>query len=165
MRKRGRPPRLPAEAYRGTRVVSFTANVAAREPIFTNPDLVAKHIDFLTRSSTEANCLCLLYCYMPDHAHILIRGLGESSDMKLAMSKYKLLAGIHHRNNDLPKLQEDVHDRVLRYGELKSRAKYIALNPVRGGLVENFVDYPFLGSMAGDPIEILRSIGDSREFG
>jgi len=165
MRKRGRPPRLPPEAYRGNRTGSFTANVVGRKCIFVEPEIVDLHIAFLRRSCEEYGCICLLYCFMPDHSHLLLRGLDEASDMRLAIIKFKVLSGIWLRNNGFPKFQEDFHDRVLRYGELRNHAKYIAMNPVRANLVESFVDYPFLGSMVGTPIEVLWSIGDSEEFG
>lgn len=164
MGNRGRPPRLDPEAYTGQRTVSFTAVVLNRTPIFTDADIVEAMIAHLKRACDEHLCTCLIYCFMPDHGHFILRGLEAESNCCLAMSRFKYLSGNWLSIRRLPKWQEGFHDRVMRWQELRDHAKYVAMNPVRAGMVENFNDYPYLGSFLGSVPEVLASIADSEEF-
>ena len=55
------------------------------------------------------------------------------------------------KNNVGARWQKDFFDRIVRRDEdLMAELRYVALNPVRGGLVRDWADYPFLGSDAFD---------------
>lgn len=50
--------------------------------------------------------------------------------------------------NDAGRWQPNFYDHLIRSGEdWREQAWYIALNPVRAGLVSRFADYPFTGSL------------------
>ena len=83
--------------------------------------------------------------------HVLIKGLDFDSDTLATMEKFKLLATKMLYRRGLPKMQEGFYDHIVRAGDdWRGQARYIALNPVRAGLVEHFFDYPYLGSLHGE---------------
>lgn len=85
---------------------------------------------------------------MPDHAHLLVEGLEERSDLqrfsKLAKQRS---GGIHARLTGKRLWQEGYYDRVLREGDdILTLTRYVLNNPIRAGLVANAKDYPHIGS-------------------
>lgn len=84
---------------------------------------------------------------MPDHAHLLLVGLGEDSDQRLAVEFLR-----KHLSPALaPHVwQRQAHDHVLRdaereQGAFGSIANYILENPVRAGLCGRAGDYVYSG--------------------
>lgn len=65
------------------------------------------------------------------------------------MFNFKSRAGAWLRSNHPTTFfQKGFYDHIVRDGEdWRHQATYIALNPVRAGLVENLFDYPFTGSL------------------
>lgn len=155
----GRPHRLPSQDYVGTKTVSFEAVAYDRARIFASKDVVAPQVEFLGRAAQEYGCVVPIYCFMPDHLHVMFMGLHESSNCLFAMSKFKLLSGKWMHRKGLIGWQPDFFDHIMRAGEdwLK-HAHYIAMNPVRAGLVENYFDYPFLGTVGCDLHDIVMPI-------
>jgi REP element-mobilizing transposase RayT len=92
---------------------------------------------------------------MPDHLHILIQGK-EGSSLGEFMRIFKQKSEYYFRKEaDGFLWQRSYYDHVLRKEEsIEEVAKYILENPVRKGLVNNFVDYPFSGSMVFDIKEL-----------
>ena len=93
--------------------------------------------------------VCPGYVLMPDHLHLLLMGMNPDADQVLAARK------LRYRINLLLqplRLQKQGHDHVLR-GQGSDRDAlyktwyYIAQNPVRAGLVEDWRMYPYLGAM------------------
>lgn len=110
-------------------------------------------VDCLRRSCEEHDCLCLVYCFMPDHLHVMLRGKSDDANCLAAMNKFKQLSGKLLYRLKLPKWQDSFYDHVVRGGEdWRGQVTYIAMNPVRSGLVESFLDYPFTGSI-GYPLQ------------
>ena len=64
--------RLPRGAYIGVVSISITACIDARKPIFTKDDIVATFVDFLRNAVMKNNCIVPVYCFMPDHVHMLV---------------------------------------------------------------------------------------------
>ena len=84
---------------------------------------------------------------MPDHIHLLWIGASERSDQwvatRLLRQELALLLRPH-------RLQRQPHDHVLRRDERDAFANtcsYIRQNPVRKELVEESVDWPYLGQL------------------
>ncbi len=93
---------------------------------------------------------------MPDHLHGMFTGFGEDSNTLQAMSHFKLLSGLHFNHVHGPRWQSSFHDHIMRYGtDWRTRAHYIAMNPVRAGLVESPFDYPLLGTIGSDLQEVI----------
>jgi hypothetical protein len=42
----------------------------------------------------ENRCVVPVFCFMPDHLHVMFKGLGEGADALLAIRKFKLLSGL-----------------------------------------------------------------------
>ena len=85
---------------------------------------------------------------MPDHAHLLVEGLSDKSNLRRFVNSAKQHSGYAHGQARRERLwQGGYYDRVLRPSEdPKWVARYILENPVRAGLVESPQDYEFLGS-------------------
>lgn len=87
------------------------------------------------------------YCFMPDHVHLLVQG-GSDSFLPDFVHDFKEAVGYEFKGlTGRMSWQRSYHDRILRtYEDLLGVARYIAWNPVRGRLVEEARDWPWLGS-------------------
>jgi putative transposase len=149
--------RLPEAAYRGRRTVSITACVEGRRRLFQDEEAVGAMVDILRHWCSETVCLVPIYCFMPDHMHLLIQGIEERSQPKRAMDGFKVGAGLWvARNRPRFELQKDYHDHIVRTSDdWRRHAFYVFHNPVRAGLVEDPCAYPFTGTIGFDLKEML----------
>ena len=94
---------------------------------------------------------------MPDHFHIIIEGNSEKSDLWKMMILFKQKIGFWSAQNKADfRLQKDFYDHIHRKDEdLKKHIMYILDNPARKGLVKNWQDYPFKGSLDFNLEEII----------
>jgi putative transposase len=149
--------RLPREAYRGRVIVSITACIQDRRTPFVTEAIVRTFIDKLARAASKSKCRVLIYCFMPDHVHMLLHGIDESADVWQAMIDFKQQTGFWF-GQQRPEFswQKDFHDHVMRSDEdLGAHIRYIANNPVRRGLVVNWQDYPFTGAIGVRLLDIM----------
>lgn len=152
----GRTGRLDRDRYVGERKVAFTLTIQDRVPTFVNRSVVDAHVERLERAVVGSGCVVPIYCYMPDHMHLLLMGTHEDSDLLAAITKYKNLSGYWMHQQRLPKWQPSFYDHVLRMHEdWRNQVWYIAQNPVRAGLAQNWSEYPFLGSLGCDLSDIV----------
>lgn len=138
--------------------------------LFKQKETVENCIKFIDETSKSMGFRVWAYCFMPDHLHLLLEGEKPESDLKRFITAFKQRSGYNYRNNlkitelsdsspqnvaqsfssaENGKLwQPSYYDHVLRKDEdLKSVIQYIFNNPVRKGIVEQYADYPFLGSL------------------
>lgn len=156
MARPGRPHRLPLQDYVGTKTVCFETVTFDRARIFTTPEVVEPQVAYLARAAKEFGCVVPIYCFMPDHLHVMFMGLEAGSNGLSAMSKFKLLSGLWLLRKGLPGWQPSFYDHIMRAGEdWRRHASYIAMNPVRAGLVENCFDFPFLGTIGCDLQDVV----------
>ncbi|MFI5386304.1 MAG: REP-associated tyrosine transposase [Fimbriimonadales bacterium] len=156
---REKPHRLPDAAYYGKVAVAFTACVEMRKPLFLRPDVVELFAETLRHESSTHKSEISIYCFMPDHLHVIIRGTEWASRPKTTMDSFKYVTGCWLAAN-LPEYewQEDYYDHIIRNGEdADGQTIYIACNPVRAGIATSPLDYPFTGSFATDWKELLAS--------
>src|SRR5204863_611539 len=108
-------------------------------------------------SASREHFAILAYCLMPDHAHLLIEGLDDGSDLRRFAKAAKQSSGFAHaRRVGRPLWQEGYFDRALRKDEdMKTIARYILQNPVRAGLVAHPSEYRFSGSDLWTMAELL----------
>jgi len=139
--------RLPEERYWGQKTVSFTACMLNRRRFFTSPDRVQPCVDFLSAAVSEFECIATIYCFMPDHLHVLIKGMKPSARPKEAMDSFKGRSGQWlAENHPTFHWQKDYYDHIIRGSEdWSEHAKYVLLNPVRANLVDDPFKYPFTG--------------------
>jgi putative transposase len=97
---------------------------------------------------------------MPDHVHAILQGRFEAIDALGAFYKFKLRTGIQLDRFCRPAhWQKDFYDHIVRCdGDWRGQAKYVALNPVRAGLVQDPFDYPFAYLSLDTRQEILSQI-------
>jgi putative transposase len=145
---RERSHRLRKHAYIGEVAAAFTACIAGRAPLFRDAAIIDVFTDLLRMAGRRHAATILIYCFMPDHLHLVLRGTDASSDVWRAMVDFKQRSGYWlSQNKTGVRWQKDFFDRVIRKDDdLGSELRYIALNPVRGGLVADSLEYPFLGS-------------------
>ncbi len=141
--------RLPKEAYRGEVLVSVTIGVKNRAPLFTDPVVVAAFVHILEGVVQRGGCAVPVYCFMPDHLHLLLWGREPAADLWRVIADFKQRAGYWlYRNRPSFSLQKDYYDHIIRKSEdLLAHIRYILDNPVRKGLVTNWEDYPFQGTL------------------
>jgi putative transposase len=145
--------RLPREASIGRVTVMFTLCVINRAPALADPSLVRRLVDQLESATAKHWCTVPIYTFMPDHIHLLMLGLNEDSDTYAAMATFGHEIGM--RVGDV-KFQKDFYDRIVRWFEgWEKEAWYIACNPVRAGLTEDPLKWPFTGSIGHDIREVL----------
>lgn len=157
---REKPHRLPAAAYVGEKTAAFTILVKDRQPLFREPPVLQKFCELLIEESVRCECDIPIYCFMPDHLHLMVRGRSESSLIKGCVDKFKLRAGIWVGTN-YPNfsLHTNYWDHVVRGSEdWRNQAVYIALNPVRAGLVDHAYDYPGTGCIGINRDEMFEEI-------
>ncbi len=145
---RERRHRLSPEAYRGFVAVVFTTCVKDRFPFFTSEELFKEFETMLLRAFVESNCSSDAYLFMPDHAHVIIRGQSEQSDCLQAMRLFKQYSGFWlSKNSPAVHWQKDYYDHILRNDRaIERHIRYILNNPVRAGLANHWKDYALKGS-------------------
>jgi putative transposase len=157
--RREKHHRLPREHYRGVVNVAFTLCVAGKVGLFTDSKVVSAFVQLLTISVKKHDCVVPIYCFMPDHVHMLLSGQNESSDTWAAVVRFKQQTGFwlgKHRQE--VRWQKDFFDHIVRRDEdLGTQVRYIAGNPVRRGLAEDWREYPFTGSVGVDLNAIVGS--------
>ena len=142
------PPRSEHLPYVGRLHYFLTFCTDQRRRVFLEAvrvDLVRAQI---VRAAREIRFEISAYCFMPDHLHLLVSGLEETSDAKAFISRSKQYSGYDFkREYRAPLWQRYGHERVVRDDEeLALTIGYIVGNPVRAGLVRDPAEYPFLGS-------------------
>jgi putative transposase len=151
--------RLPRESYRGQVNVAFTLCVAKRAPLFVDDDVVTEFVSLLRAAAEKHACLVPIYCFMPDHLHVLLSGQHEFSDAWTALALFKQRTGFWlGRHRPAIRWQKDFYDHLIRRNEdLGAQARYIAANPVRRGLAKDWRQYPLTGAIGIDLATVISS--------
>ncbi|MEW6068699.1 MAG: hypothetical protein AB1610_10470 [Nitrospirota bacterium] len=76
--------RLPKEFYKGEVSVAFT--LCLKRNVITGfslrePEIVSNFIGILTFIVANTGCIVPVYCFMPDHQHLIITGIQSGSDI------------------------------------------------------------------------------------
>jgi REP element-mobilizing transposase RayT len=96
---------------------------------------------------------------MPEHLHTVIKGQSEGADTWKAICRFKQRTGYWLSKNSTAIWQPDFYDHIIRRDEsFANHIRYIVNNPVRRGLVENWDEYPFTGSIGFNLKELLSDI-------
>ncbi len=142
-----RRPRLPSRSYEGERCYFLTICCRNRAPLLAADGAVSIVRAQIMRAADRRHFEILAYCLMPDHVHLLVRGMSEAADLQKFVHQAKQLSAHAYRAIRAgPLWQRGYHDRVLRPHEpLGDIVRYILENPVRAGLVEGRAEYPYCG--------------------
>jgi putative transposase len=143
-----RPRRLDAFHYTGRQRYFLTTCTFARRRHFTKTGIVDLAYREFLRTSTQFDFAILAYCFMPDHAHLLIEGATDNADFRGFAMLSKQRSGYAVRSLISGRLwQKGYFERVLRdEDDTFNVARYVLNNPARAGLVSSPAQYPFLGS-------------------
>ncbi len=155
---RERHHRLARDLYTGEAIVAFSACLAARDCLFSDIQVAEVFTADLRMAAARHSCVVVAYCFMPDHLHVVLQGTSHEADLWRAMVLFKQRTGYWlKRNRPDVRWQKDFHDRLLRREEnLIDHIRYIANNPVRAGLVQDWRDYPLIGS---DVVRLEETLG------
>ena len=149
--------RLPPDASAGPNAYVVTIATEGRAKCFADPAIVEACVQALYAASSIEAMRVHAYVFMSDHCHLLLAGTDEAR-LASFMKHFKQVTAYSYKHSHGSALwQKSYHDHVLRKEEdMEDVANYIALNPVRAGLVDSWEVYPFTGGDAFDG----RSLGD-----
>ena len=142
--------RLAPQSYAqpGT-ISSVTVAVRHRRPVFASPTLAQAAVDVLRTHAGKTGVSVHGYCVMPDHVHLVIEP-SPGCDITTFIGQFKNLAQRAAWKHGVAGAfwQQSFWDHFLRAAEQVERVlEYVLSNPVRRGLVEQWRDYPFSGSL------------------
>ena len=137
-------PRLEDFPYVGKYTYFLTFCASDRRPVFTNAEdrehvmSQFRHFAGVERFAETAHIV------MPDHIHLVTRGLDDVSDVTKYVKSSKQQSGFDYKAKYRRRLwQPSFHDHVVRDDfELWRIIRYIVLNPVRAGLASDPLEYP-----------------------
>ncbi|MDD5529484.1 MAG: transposase [bacterium] len=148
--------RLKSFEYKGFYQYYITICAFQKNRYFTDSNIVNNLLKILKNTACQCQFSVLVYCFMPDHLHLLIEGKDESSDMLAFIKLFKQYSGYQFKKDTGKKLwQENYYEHVVRKDEdMKGIINYILENPVRKGLIEDYIKYPYSGSFMFDLKEL-----------
>ena len=152
--------RLKAFDYIGLHRYFLTICCDDRRHLFTAPQAVDSTLMQLRRVATDEQFAVLAYCFMPDHLHLLVAGTRADSSLPEFVRLFKQQSAFAWKQATGARLwQRGDFDRVLRADEdTPDGVRYVLANPVRAGLVQSPLDYPYLGSLTMDIAELIGSV-------
>ncbi|MDO8505839.1 MAG: transposase [bacterium] len=127
---------------------SITISTVARQPIFSKTEFTKGCIEILKEYAQKYDIKCHVFCFMPDHIHLL----AEATPTKSLIVIVQELKGLWTRAAWQYRFhgavfQKSFFDHFLRKDEdIMTVVKYILNNPVRAKIVERWQEYQFLGS-------------------
>lgn len=147
-KEHAKPRRLKDFPYRGCYRYFITVRSHSFQRHFVHDEVIAKIIDLLKSMAEQEGFSVWAYCFMPDHAHLLVEGKHSDADMQHFVAWFKQKSGYWFRSTYRAKLwAPNYHEHVLRNDEATiAVARYIIQNPVRKGMVDDCSSYPYSGS-------------------
>lgn len=157
----GNPGNRSTFSYLGLHHYFLTFCTDQRQSLFTKAPAVTLVLSQISRAAKEDQFAVLAYCFMPDHLHLLVEGLADTSDCRRYIARAKQYSGFHYSKAFRHMLwQRYGFERVLRTEDnTLAVARYIVENPVRARLVLRVEDYPFSGSLVYSLEELIAGIG------
>ena len=151
------PRHLPAFDYIGSYAYFLTFCTFERSRLFVTHEAVRIVHEQILRA-TEADTFAIhAHCYMPDHAHFVVEGSRDNSDLKRCISRAKQYSGFYFKRAIGRRLwQRYGYERVLRDEEERvASIRYVIENPIRANLTKSPLDYPYWGSSISSREELL----------
>ena len=130
---------LPGQVYLVTTVVRN------REPLFARPELAWAACRALHAHLDRPGLACLCGVLMPDHLHLLLRLAEGNLSRRVGYLKARMAAAVNQqRGGTGPLWCRGFHDHAMRTDEdLAKAAAYVVANPVRAGLADSPMAYPW----------------------
>jgi putative transposase len=141
----GRPQRLLTFNYIGCHRYFLTFCVKDRDPLFRRRAVVELVSMQILRTSERYDFAVIAYVFMPDHLHLLVEGITDTADLRQFARAVRRASS--NACWDLYRggiWQDGYFERTLRgHSGTQECIDYILNNPVRAGLVERALDYPY----------------------
>jgi REP-associated tyrosine transposase len=150
--------RLPKECYQGPISTAFTFCLEGRPLFFASTGIVGVFVKSL-REVAKKQDFCGVYCFMPDHVHLVLFGNTDDANSLHAVELFKQMTGYWLKRNYLRiQRQKGFRDRILRESEIAPVVRYALDNPVRRGLVTQWREYPFTGAIGLDLEQLVADL-------
>jgi len=139
------------DRYRGLACVHWSMTIRDRQTGWLTESFHLQCRELLLHTSYRYSLAVPCYTLMPDHLHLLWLGYSMQSDQRNASKFFrKYINEVLERAGCV--LQGQGYDHLLRKEEREKNAFakvafYILENPVRGGLVNDWKEYPFSGTV------------------
>lgn len=132
-------------------MVAFTLRVKAGAADFYQAAVVDACIGILEAICT-GNSLQAIYCFMPDHLHIVLIGQSPNCDLWKSLVEFKQRTGFWFKcNRPQIKWQKDFYDHIVRNDEgLRHAITYCLGNPLAKEVVDDWQEYPYKGGIGLD---------------
>ena len=142
------PPRLDESAYIGLRRYFVTICTFHRTDALRDDPVVEDVMWQFRQRAIDHRFAIHAYCFMPDHVHLVLEGLSDSSDLRRFVRDWKQRTTLTYRKTTGKDLwQRGYFGQALRADEdTVIVARYVLTNPVRAGLVATVNDYRYVGS-------------------
>jgi REP element-mobilizing transposase RayT len=91
--------RLPREFYIGEISIALTMCVKDKVCLFSDIEVINIFTDILENVVEKNKCIIPVYCFMPDHQHMIITGTHENADLIKIITEYKQKTGYRLSKN------------------------------------------------------------------
>jgi putative transposase len=148
--------RLAKPFYAGHAFVHWAMTIADRRKGWLDSGFHSSFREIHLHTLSRYRLLCLAYCLMPDHVHLLWAGLDAASDQDNAAAFLRQFLNRKLAERGV-RFQKQAWDEVLlerarERGAVVRTAFYIVENPVRAGLATEAQAWPYSGAQAaGSP--------------
>ena len=148
----GRMKRMAPEWYHGHAFVHWSMTIARRRTGWLNNEFHQRFREIHLHTLVRYRLLCLTYCLMPDHLHLLWAGLARGSDQDRGAAFLRTYV-TRELTQGAFTFQKQPWDVILRGPDrerdaVSRTAFYIAENPVRAALVPEAGQWPYSGAQA-----------------
>jgi putative transposase len=143
-----RPQRLRSFSYTGKYSYFVTFCTRDRKETFDSDEHVECVREQILRTCSERRFAIPAAVFMPDHVHLLVRGLDKDSHFISCMTLARRRSALTYRRTFEADLWQDGYfERVVRDADDERGAiRYIVNNPVRRGLCRAPEDYRYAWS-------------------
>ena len=130
-------------------ICSISIGVKDRQPVFAASTVAAAAVEVLLAHAGKTGVPIYGYCVMPDHIHLVL-GPSSGCDLITFVGQFKNMAQRAAWSSGVKGTfwQTSFWDHFVRAEEDVERVvQYVLDNPVRRGLVHDWKDYSFSGSL------------------
>lgn len=151
--KQAPSPGVPDQtAWSGSVTAAFALHISEKKIVFTDDSTVKIFENALTAQASQFGCEAIVYVFMPDHCHVVLKGKNNKAQPLLAMKSFKEVTHQWLRKNhpdvEWSELRQD--DLLREEEDISNRVQMILNNPVRKGMVKQWKEYKFKGSTIYD---------------
>jgi len=115
----------------------------SRRQIFTSESNCNYMAYMIFETATLHKYNLLAFCIMPDHVHLLTQPGNVTIDHFVDLLRFRYEYVLVKKGHKQPIWQPDYRKHALKDEEVVDTVLFIYKNPVRNGLVENPLDYPY----------------------